>query len=88
MIETVLAVSARHLAPGRMDRWAKHGDHACYRACASSKNWLVAVPGEIDAAIPSDLAECMRLAKANGCDWIRFDEEIEPLSILPVHHQD
>lgn len=48
--------------------------------------WLVWV--DVDAAdderFPEMLA-IMRLARDNGCQWIRFDCDVEPIAELPTH---
>lgn len=35
--------------------------------------------------LPRDLVECLEFALGNGCSWIRFDVDFEPLPELPVY---
>lgn len=46
--------------------------------------WVIWVDvGAYDEKFP-DLDACMQLARDNGCQWVRFDCDVDPLSSLPV----
>ncbi|ADL36047.1 hypothetical protein bpr_II108 (plasmid) [Butyrivibrio proteoclasticus B316] len=35
--------------------------------------------------IPEDLKKCIGLAKANNCNWIVFDRDVDPVDELPTY---
>ena len=37
-----------------------------------------------DHEVPEDLRACIELAREDGCDWIMFDYDAEPVEGLPV----
>lgn len=50
--------------------------------------WFVHIPEPFDEnkeSIPKDLYKCITLARKQGCDWIMFDCDVEPIDELPVY---
>ncbi len=52
--------------------------------------WFVVVPDnitmkEIKRSCPADLYACFELAIKKECDWIMFDNDVEPIDELPVY---
>ena len=54
--------------------------------------WFVHVPDDFKLVIevdmdtcPKDLYDCLELAHKNGCGWLNFDADVEPLSELTVY---
>lgn len=83
VIETMLTLSTAHLRRSTCDAWLA-GDTLVAFA-KGDQGWFVPVPDASVADIPDDLAECFALARANRCDWVMFDGDTSPLSILPVY---
>lgn len=49
--------------------------------------WFVYVPDRLEIEecqdiCPDDLYECLLFARDNGCDWIMFDCDVEPITEL------
>lgn len=82
MIETMLRLSQAHLSPATCSDWLEPG--ALIAFDLSNGSWLIPVADEHAEDIPADLTECFALARANACDWLLFDNDTPPLSILPV----
>jgi len=84
MIETMFALSVAHFSEATETDWFR--DAARLTAFPrGDEGWFVRVPDEDPVDLPHDLAECFALARGNGCDWITFDPDKEPLAILPVN---
>lgn len=47
--------------------------------------WIFIPDYGLRETIPKPLAACLRLAKENGCEWLRLDCDAEPLDELPVY---
>lgn len=82
MIETMLRLSQSHLSATTCTDWLEPG--ALIAFDLGNGSWLLPVPDASTQDIPADLAECCSLAHANSCDWLLFDADTPPLTILPV----
>lgn len=50
--------------------------------------WFVHLPDPLDEykeSTPKDLYKCMTFAMKQGCDWVMFDCDVEPIDELPVY---
>ena len=83
MIETMLTLSVAHLRQHTCQNWLAGGTLVAF--AKGAHGWFAPVPDASVADIPYDLAECFELARANRCDWVMFDTDIPPLTILPVY---
>lgn len=86
MITTMFTLSTAHLTPDTCNRWL----HGCSFAAfpKGDYGWFVYVPDDLPGDIPSDLAECIALARGQNCDWLMFDRDADTLGILPVYDWD
>ncbi len=52
----------------------------------SDYGWFVVVPNDLFRInrTPPDLLMLFRLAQAQGCTWIMFDRDVEPVANLPT----
>ena len=54
--------------------------------------WFVYIPEKCDfdelkgSDCPSDLYQCMKFARDNGCDWLMFDCGVDVIDDLPVYN--
>ena len=86
MIETMLRLSQAHLSGATCMTWLEPGALVAFDLGGGS--WLLPLADVSTEDIPADLVECFALARANACDWLLFDHDTPPLSILPVYDGD
>ena len=83
VIETILVLSTAHLLPHTCNAWLWETDQSVWPK--GETGWFIHIPDTDPEGLPSDLAECFLLARAQNCDWIMFDAGAPVLNLLPTY---
>ena len=78
VIRKTLELSTAHLSTHTAQRMS------LFSMVRHEFGWLVSVDTTGDT-YPNDLHACMVLAESNGCDYILFDSDVEPIEDLPTY---
>lgn len=89
MIRKFLDLSTAHLSPATLERFnGLPPDRLPFAGGPTDYGWFAYAHdencGEGDDAIPEEMFACMTFARAQGCDYILFDCDAEPIEGLPV----
>ena len=85
-IRTLLALSTAHVSgdTARMlnnttpEKWPVSGGSTSY-------GWFIYAHDDCYDEMPLDLVETFIFARKNGCEYIMFDCDVEPITELPTH---
>jgi len=93
MIEKMLTLSTAHVTADtaaqlddRLHQMLGTAPFICFQK--DDYGWFVHVPAVPDPRheqIPPDLNACMAMARAEGCTWLMFDRDADPVEGLPTY---
>lgn len=87
----MLDMSPRHLTQKTID-WLEflslRGDPLPFCGAEIPYGWMLYCQDDRPDDTPDDLWACMQYAKANDCDWVRFDCDQDPYEDLPLLSED